>query len=53
MKKCWRCKRRRLAKYINTKVNANGKESSRCRARSVCASMARRNKLGRGPNSVN
>lgn len=39
---CTKCKRTRAAKYIALRKVYGGKKKYRCRARSVCSSIARR-----------
>lgn len=39
---CTKCGRTRLDKYIVLRKTYSGKKQYRCRARSVCASIARR-----------
>lgn len=42
--RCTRCGRVRLLKYVTRRKNYSGKLVWRCRARSVCSTIARRNK---------
>lgn len=42
MLQCTKCKRVRDEKYIVLRKTYSGKKKYRCRARSVCASIARR-----------
>lgn len=44
MLQCTKCKRTRPEKYIVLRKVYGGKKKYRCRARSVCASVARRNR---------
>jgi hypothetical protein len=48
MKTCTKCKRTRMDKYIVLRKTYGGKKKYRCRARSVCASIARRNNIDLG-----
>lgn len=48
---CTKCKRTRPAKYIVIRKTYNGKRA-RCRARSVCSSIARRRLAGRAKTVV-
>lgn len=41
---CTRCHRDRLEKYIVLRKTYGNKKKYRCRAKSVCSSIARRNK---------
>lgn len=41
---CTRCKRERSMKYLAKRKNYSGKLVWRCTARSVCSSIARRNR---------
>lgn len=41
---CTRCKRERELRYLAKHKNYSGKLVMRCTARSVCSSIARRNK---------
>lgn len=43
-KTCTRCKRERKLKFIKQRKNYSGKLVWRCTARSVCSSIARRNR---------